>query len=593
MSEFAFRFPIDKETGSSPGDLKDFFRTQLRELFDLLIPTRDGEEVLLDGFKMLNDPSSVWPINSSEDDDRQSAGPLDLYEPRINCIRRVLESLLRVIDLEANGEPVSVDGFRLKNLNHWLTPSTASDILAHAASRCNLDCRFCYNKGTTPTLKPVACGADDRYRELRTRIENYRPQAGLSLFPNMGSPAEPLAHPRIMDILSELRAKTGETLRFSTNGSTLTPETIRNLADFKPIYLDLSLNSSSPKRRAWLMGDPRPRTAIDSLAILKETAITYSVVIVPWPEPAIETMLEDLKKTVLFASAFEPGLIQVSLPGYSRGLSKDILFQHDKVWDSLKQMVLKLRTNTDVPIVLRPGLFEEYTEPDKVNSPILIGTIKNSPLARAGILAGDRFLKINGLKVKSRPQARSLLNLLHESDLKASSFIIERDGKRIEFVTDLLNFDYPYTRETATHLGAVFASSGIPREWVERLRDTVWSRKAKEVLLLTSPLVRPALENLLVHVGLPSGSRLHLRTPQNSYFGGNISMGDLMVVQDFIEAIEDFMEEENIRPDLVVIPSSPFNLSGWGRDLTGRVYLDIERRSGCPVALVECDPIFD
>jgi nucleotide-binding universal stress UspA family protein len=70
-------------------------------------------------------------------------------------------------------------------------------------------------------------------------------------------------------------------------------------------------------------------------------------------------------------------------------------------------------------------------------------------------------------------------------------------------------------------------------------------------------------------------------------------MGDLMVVQDFIEAIEDFMEEENIRPDLVVIPSSPFNLSGWGRDLTGRVYLDIERRSGCPVALVECDPIFD
>ncbi len=593
MSEFAFRFPIDKETGSSPGDLKDFFRAQLRELFDLLIPTRDGEEVLLDGFKMLNDPSSVWLINSSEDDNRQSAGPLDLYEPRINCIRRVLESLLRVIDLEANGEQVSVDGFRLKNLNHWLTPSTASDILAHAASRCNLDCRFCYNKGTTPTLKPVACGADDRYRELRTRIENYRPQAGLSLFPNMGSPAEPLAHPRIMDILSELRARTGETLRFSTNGSTLTPETIRNLADFKPIYLDLSLNSSSPKRRAWLMGDPRPRTAIDSLAILKETAITYSVVIVPWPEPAIETMLEDLKKTVLFASAFDPGLIQVSLPGYSRGLSKDILFQHDKVWDSLKQMVLKLRTNTDVPIVLRPGLFEEYTEPDKVNVPILIGTIKNSPLARAGILAGDRFLKINGLKVESRPQARSLLNLLHESDLKASPFIIERDGKRIEFKTDLLNFNYPYTRETATHLGAVFASSGIPREWVERLRDTVWSRKAKEVLLLTSPLVRPALENLLVHVGLPSGSRLHLRTPQNSYFGGNISMGDLMVVQDFIEAIEDFMEEENIRPDLVIIPSSPFNLSGWGRDLTGRVYLDIERRSGCPVALVECDPIFD
>ena len=53
------------------------------------------------------------------------------------------------------------------------------------------------------------------------------------------------------------------------------------------------------------------------------------------------------------------------------------------------------------------------------------------------------------------------------------------------------------------------------------------------------------------------------------------------------------MEKEEVEPDLVVIPSSPFHLSGWGRDLTGRVYLDIERSTGIPVALVECEPIFD
>ena len=70
-------------------------------------------------------------------------------------------------------------------------------------------------------------------------------------------------------------------------------------------------------------------------------------------------------------------------------------------------------------------------------------------------------------------------------------------------------------------------------------------------------------------------------------------MGDLMVVQDFIEAIKDFTDEEGICPDLVVIPSSPFHLSGWGRDLTGRVYKEIERLTEIPVALVECDPIFD
>ena len=56
---------------------------------------------------------------------------------------------------------------------------------------------------------------------------------------------------------------------------------------------------------------------------------------------------------------------------------------------------------------------------------------------------------------------------------------------------------------------------------------------------------------------------------------------------------EDFTDEEGICPDLVVIPSSPFHLSGWGRDLTGRVYKEIERLTEIPVALVECDPIFD
>ncbi len=69
-------------------------------------------------------------------------------------------------------------------------------------------------------------------------------------------------------------------------------------------------------------------------------------------------------------------------------------------------------------------------------------------------------------------------------------------------------------------------------------------------------------------------------------------MGDLLVVQDFIDFIQEYLKEGE-RPDLVVIPSSPFHLNGWGRDLTGRVYLDIERETQIPVALLECDTIWD
>jgi len=81
--------------------------------------------------------------------------------------------------------------------------------------------------------------------------------------------------------------------------------------------------------------------------------------------------------------------------------------------------------------------------------------------------------------------------------------------------------------------------------------------------------------------------------PENRFFGGNIFMGDLLVVGDFIRCIEKHGAKEGGNPDLVVIPSSPFNLSQWGRDLTGRCYLDIERETGIPVALLPCDTIFD
>lgn len=70
-------------------------------------------------------------------------------------------------------------------------------------------------------------------------------------------------------------------------------------------------------------------------------------------------------------------------------------------------------------------------------------------------------------------------------------------------------------------------------------------------------------------------------------------MGDLLVVQDFIDEVKRFVREERIYPDLVTIPSSPFHLSGWGRDLTGRIYLEIEQQTGIQVALMQCNPLFD
>ncbi|GAB4346730.1 MAG: DUF512 domain-containing protein [Candidatus Abyssubacteria bacterium] len=595
MNENTLRFPLREHEGCHAHSPEQLLGLHLDTLLNLLVPTQQGRELSVDGYKLLSDRHTTHPLPpDATPEKREQPDTLDLYEPRLSYIRRLLHSLQCLVELEADGQPVRIDGFRLRNPNQWLAPGGgADDILAHAATRCNLSCRFCYNHGAPATLEQAPRPPDLEFDEIRTRIEHYVPSGRLNLFPTIGSPCEMLAHPHILDILTLLREKTSETFRIPTNGAALTPDMVRSLARLAPVYVDVSLNSSSPERRRWLMNDPSPITAIQSLALLREEKIPFTVVIVPWPFPSHQAMLDDLEATTTFAAAFDPALIQVSLPGYSRATPQDEWFPAKEVWNRLRSACQRIRDRIPCPLIMRPGLFEEYETPGSCNDPSVLGLVKNSPAAHAGLHQGDRIKKVNRLPVQSRPQARALLNTLHHSDLNTCSLSIERDGTTHEMKLDLSHFDYPYTPETATHLGVVFASSGIPREWAERVRDVIATRHAKETLLMTSTLVRPTLEKLVRESGVPSGTRLHLCVPRNEFFGGNIFMGDLMVVEDFITAAQGFVKEQKIRPDLILIPSSPFRISGWGRDLTGRPYLDIERSLKIPVALIECDTIFD
>jgi hypothetical protein len=131
--------------------------------------------------------------------------------------------------------------------------------------------------------------------------------------------------------------------------------------------------------------------------------------------------------------------------------------------------------------------------------------------------------------------------------------------------------------------------------YIETLKEVIEARQAKRILFLSSELMQPTFEHCLAESHLFGSSQLEIdiEVPKNNFFGGNIFMGDLLVVQDFIDCINDYITRKGDKPDLVVIPSSPFNLSGWGRDLTGRVYLDIERETRVPVEILPCATIYD
>jgi len=567
----------------------------LRAILDLLTLTWKGKRVRIDGYRLLDEPDLDHPLYPDvNQESAQYADRLNIYEPRIPYIRQLMESVLSIVDFEYQGEPVRIDGFRLKRPDQWLKPGGgAADILAQAATRCNLKCRFCYNLGSPPVFKETSRKAEAEYQEILARIAYYVPGSRLGLFPDAGSPCEMLTHPYTPEILAALRRKTDEVFRIPTNGSLLTPEMIRALSQYQPLFVDVSLNTSSPSRRRWLMRDLKPEVALNALAELESAHISYSVVIVPWPFPSLEEMVEDLVRTVAFSARFNPAYIQISLPGYSRWFSNEILFDREEVWNRLKTEIQHLRTITDCPLIIRPGLYEEYLDPEAVDAPRLIGVIKNSPAARAGLVTGDRLIAINGLPIKIRTQARSLLGMIQNSRLERVSITVARPGGPLDLSMALNNFDYPFDPRTAPYEGCVFPSAGIPLGWTEQLRNMIIKEQAREVLILTSTLVRPTLEKRIRENLFPAGVKLHMRVPPNRCLGGNIFMGDLLMVEDFITAVKDFLDEGRVLPDLVVIPSSPFHLSGWGRDLTGRVYKDIERLTGIPVGLIECDPIFD
>jgi len=616
-SDYIFRYPIEENAKEDERDpLLGMMRIQLQSLLKLLSLYHKGEEVKADGFRLMNESETIHPIffpergrrepqaqpssqaagGPNENSSFQSVGNAELYEPRIPHLKRTLESILSIVALESNGKPLKIDGFRLKHLNHWLVLSAGdpAEVFDHLATRCDCHCSFCYLRGNPPSLalQQPPRSAEEEYEEARTRLKYFAPRSKRALFPTLGSPYEILGHPHALELITELRKKTDRPLRLSTNGNNLTSDFIQKLSALKPIYLYLSLNSSSPIRRSRIMGGKNPEVAIGALPQLKESRVPYAVVIVPWPFPSIQEMLENLKETVTYADEHDAHLIEVSLPGYSQYLSKDPLFEHEEVWSSVLSAIRSLREKTRTPLVVKPSLYEETGHEEKFNLPAIVGLVKNSPAALSGLKSGDLILSIGGLKTSSRAQTRDLLRLQHQNRNPSVNLLIQRGKETIEVELSPIHFDYPYTPETDHHLGIIFMGAGFRHSTLEDLKSLILAYKAKRVLLLSSRLVKPLFHQILRESSLLGDIQIQVEVPENRFFGGNIFMGDLLVVEDFIEAIREYLNN-NPPPDLIVIPSSPFSLGDWKRDLQGRVYSDIGRAVGIPVALLHCQPIYD
>lgn len=342
------------------------------------------------------------------------------------------------------------------------------------------------------------------------------------------------------------------------------------------------------------MKDNEPEIAISAPKLLRDKGIPYAIVIVPWPVDSIGDMCDDLYKTIIYADDCGAHLVEVNLPSYSRWFSPQEIFDLDEVWKACVSTVRGLREEVGCPIVAMPTMYEENLYEERKNLPRIIGLVQNSPAARSRLRKGDIITSINNIPVKTRPQARDMLSMLQKGEYKQADLTIDREHQKLTVKINLGDFSYPYTKEFDKHLGIIFMGTGLRLSYIERLKEIIDEHKAKGVLFLSSTLVKPTFKQCLreSHLLDSADLKINIEVPRNNYFGGNVFMGDLLVVQDFIDCVKEYLVR-NEKPDLIVIPSSPFALGSWKRDLTGRVYLDIEREVGIPVRLLDCDTIYE
>lgn len=530
-----------------------------------------------------------------------------ITEPRIEAIRRELSALLEVVQLESDGQPVEIDGFRLRDAAHWADyPTSLSDIFWHLSSVCNFYCDFCYEKGNPPDFPIQNLPRMATEDEIATRLKYYDPRRKTGIFTVRTSINEPFANRRAVEFLRQMRERCpDELISFVTNGSYLTEEVVDQLARLQPLFFNLSIYSTDPNVRREVLRDMRPDRAVAAVDLLARAEIPYMTNLVMWPT----IPFSDMERTIEYMAERHATVIRVCLGGYSRYIDMEAeRFEVDDYWPRVVEAVEAIRDHYPVPILIEPNTFVRHDTESVVD-----GVVEGSPAARAGIRRGDRIVALDGHAVRSRMQLLSLLRRTEAPSYRPPGVSamtgtlrggrdhhvdveLERQGRR--WTARLDRYDpaatgtYPYgaIADFNDFMYGFVLTDCLRYSALRETRAIIEARGAHRPLLLTSTMVAPMLGYMIDRSAAFEGMDVTIRAARNNYFGGTINIGDLLVVQDFVDAIRAHLAQGG-DPDLVLVPSSPFASSPWMRDLTGRPWTDLERAVGIPVALVRCSTI--
>ena len=505
-------------------------------------------------------------------------------EPRIRHIAQQLEQLLSIVRLECDGRPVEVNGFRLKDLSQWLsyTNSTAMNALTPISAVCNSRCDFCFEENVPyareQSLMPLA--------EAQTRLKYFTLEDGRSLFPSSRNHMETFVHPRALEIIEMARRRQPDKLFWiTTNGSHFTESMVSRLAALKPIIFKLSLNASDADANQRLMHTGR-RTAValDAPRLLQKYRIPFMGGVVAWPTLGLEEIVE----TVRYLESFQAYAIRIRLPLAHRWLKRPTNVNLDHHWRGVAQLARELCRTTSVPLFVEPPIYW-------VNAilPEIDGVVQNSPAARAGLRAGDLIRTISDKPIRTRIESESVLDELHVRGVTEFSIVVEREGHTIESLiheappgTDTYPYQAGYFYRGENF--GIFHVEDFRLNHVQKILDLIEAHAAHDVILFSSKIVASIFETVVEAV--PEFAQriakinLYLESVEENSFGGNYSVMDSRVVEDYARVIARRIDGD-IHPDLILIPDA-FG-SPWGTDVFGDSVQRLVLQFGIPVERVD------
>ena len=423
-------------------------------------------------------------------------------------------------------------------------------------SRCNVSCLFCSHRQNPAGIESYFLSPLD-WETIEDLVMFLSPQKKIVIGESATRimEGEPFTHPRLMDILKLLRKRFPFTsIQLTTNGTLLGPKEVNELKSFEPLEINLSLNSCSPAIRQIIMHDKLAEEALKAPARLQAAGIFYHGSIVPMPWL---TGWEDLANTVYFLEEMGAQTIRVFLPGFTRYTEEKL--QPPPHWERELQVFIKdLRGKCRVPLTLEPpGLVDL--------KPIIAGVIKGSKAEAAGLRQGQMIISINGHIPFSRVEAFQLLTepgkfeiMVAEGGNEHLLTLEVHPGEKSGLVMD---YDLPLSLITELY----------------NLR-----KKANNMVVLASEWGEPLLRDAL-HKTMKTDVNITIVPVPNRTFGGTIKSAGLLLVEDFLMVIEDYLEGQE-KPDLLVLPALAFDERG--RDLRGRNYRDIAEIIGCRAVLV-------